>query len=248
MRKPIIFGNWKMNKNRQETTDFLEKVEPYLCDVADFGIAVPYTCLDIAKKYAHKMLVAAENCHYEDKGAYTGEIAIPMLQELNVEYCIIGHSERRAYYNETNESVNLKAKKLLASGMYPIVCVGENLIQFENGETEAILKKQIEESLKDISYEDMKKVTIAYEPIWAIGTGKNANSDIAEKCCHYIREVVATMINDASEVRIQYGGSVTSDNIALYLAKEDIDGALVGGAALKEESFIKMIEAIKGEK
>ena len=250
-RKPIIVGNWKMNKNNAETKAFFEKVDAVAAtDTATYGIGAPFTDLRTALDNAKNLIVAAENCHFEDSGAFTGEVSVPMLEELGIKWCIIGHSERRQMFGDTDETVNKKAHRLIKAGITPILCIGETEEQYDAGQSAQVIKDELKGSLADLAPEAVAKMVIAYEPIWAIGTGKSASVEIAENCCKTVRDTVRELFGDqaADEVRIQYGGSVTSDNIALYLAKEDIDGALVGGAALKEESFIKMIEAIKGEK
>ena len=246
MRKPIIIGNWKMHKTCKETIDFIQEVEPYLNDHCTYGIAAPFTALKDACNHAQKLVVAAQNCHYEDHGAFTGEISVGMLKETGVTYCIVGHSERRQMFNESDEAVNLKVKALLANGIIPIVCVGESLEAFESGKTNEVVEGQIAKDLKDLDTEDVKKLVVAYEPIWAIGTGKSATKEIAEATIATIRQAIAKMYGDASEeVRIQYGGSVKAENIKDYLAMPDIDGALIGGASLKADSFKAIIEATK---
>src|SRR5690554_6254908 len=247
MRKPIIFGNWKMNKTINEASLFFDGVKGNLHDKADFGVAVPFTCLAQSALMADDCLVAAQNVHFEPKGAYTGEISIEMLQELNVQWVILGHSERRAYFNETDETVNKKVKAVLDANMFPIVCVGETLDEFEAGRTKEVVQNSVAKSLEGLSKEQMSRVVIAYEPVWAIGTGKNATQEIAQATCKLVREQVALMVGQetADKVRIQYGGSVKPDNIAQYMSEPDIDGALIGGASLKPESFIEIAEAIK---
>ena len=246
MRKPVIFGNWKMNKTNAEAKVFFEGVKGKLHDGADFGIGAPFTSLWTAVEHAD-CIVAAQNVHFEASGAYTGEISIEMLQELKVNWVILGHSERRAYYKETDETVNKKVKAVLAAGMTPIVCVGETLEQFEAGETKAVVQNSVAKSLEGVSAKEMASLVIAYEPVWAIGTGKNATKEIAQATCKLVREQVEAMVGAeaAQKVRIQYGGSVKPDNIAQYLAEPDIDGALIGGASLKAESFIEIANAIK---
>ena len=231
MRKPIIVGNWKMNKNNAETKAFFEAVDGVAAsENATYGIGCPFTDLRTALDHAKNLVVAAENCHFEDSGAFTGEVSVPMLEEMGVKYCIIGHSERREYFGETDEAVNKKVIKLLEAGMTPIMCCGETAEEFDAGKTA----------------EQGAKVVVAYEPIWAIGTGKSATKEIAENCCKMVRDVIRSMYGDAAdEVRIQYGGSVKPENIADYMAEEDIDGALIGGASLKVDSFKAIIDATK---
>ena len=245
MRRKILVGNWKMNKTLAETKEFVEAVDSKIHHDADFGIAVPYLDLLVARK-AENLIVAAENCHFKDSGAYTGEVSVPMLEEIGIKWCIIGHSERRSMFGDTDETVNLKAKRLFEAGITPIVCVGETEAEFDAGKTEEVLNTQIHGSLKELNPEDVKKMVVAYEPIWAIGTGKSADSTIAENCCKYVRSVIEEMYGKevADEVRIQYGGSVKPENVAEYMAQEDIDGALVGGASLKVDSFLEMVDKV----
>ena len=249
MRKPIIVGNWKMNKTCADAKDFISQIDPYLngIDTCTYGIGAPYTALCTCTENAHNLIVAAENCHFEDNGAFTGEVAVPMLKELNVTHCIIGHSERRQYYAETDEAVNKKIKKLLDADITPIMCIGETEAQYDAGQTIEVLKKQLNGGLAGLCEKCVSKLVIAYEPIWAIGTGKSANKEIAENCCKAIREEVRAMYGDvaADAVRIQYGGSVKPENIKDYMAQPDIDGALIGGASLKVDSFKAIIDATK---
>lgn len=247
MRKPIVFGNWKMNKTITEATAFFDAIRGRLHDRVEFGIATPFTCLSQSVFVAKDCHIAAQNVHYEPKGAYTGEISVPMLQELDVKWVILGHSERRAYYNETDETVNKKVKAVLAGGITPIVCVGETLEEFEAGRTKEVVQNSVAKSLEGLTAEQISGIVIAYEPVWAIGTGKNATQEIAQATCKLVREQVAAMVGQeaADAVRIQYGGSVKPENIAQYMSEPDIDGALIGGAALKAESFIEIANAIK---
>ena len=247
MRKPIIVGNWKMNKTIAETKEFVTSVEPQLHNAATYGIGVPYTALQMAKSLSKDLVIAAENCHYENSGAFTGEISIPMLAELEVNHCIIGHSERREYYGETDKTVNLKAKALFAANITPILCIGETEAQFDQGETENVIRTQLTNGLDGLTVDNVKSLVIAYEPIWAIGTGKSATKEIAQNCCHIVRDQVKVMFGDdaANSVRVQYGGSVKPDNIKEYMAMDDIDGALIGGASLKVDSFVEIINATK---
>ena len=248
MRKAIIVGNWKMNKNMAETLDFFKNVDEFaVSENATYGIGAPFTDLKVAVDNAKNLVVAAENCHFEDAGAFTGEVSVPMLQEMGVTHCIVGHSERRQYFAETDETVNKKVKKLLDAGITPIMCIGETEAQFDAGETTEVLKKQLHGGLADLCEKCVSKMVIAYEPIWAIGTGKSANMEIAENCCKTIREEIRAMLGDfaADSVRIQYGGSVKPENIAEYMSCEDIHGALIGGASLKIDSFKAIIDATK---
>jgi triosephosphate isomerase len=247
MRKPIIVGNWKMNKTIAEAASFVEAIEPLLHDDADFGVGAPFLALEKSVAASKHLLIAAQNVHFEDSGAFTGEVSVAMLKEVGVKWCIIGHSERRTYFNETNETVNKKALKLIANGIVPIVCVGETLTQFEAGETEHIVRTQTAEALVGLTGEEVGNLVIAYEPVWAIGTGKNATKEIAQHTCAIVRnEVLKNFGPEAAEkVRIQYGGSVKPDNIKEYMAENDIDGALIGGASLKVDSFKAIIDALK---
>lgn len=246
MRKPIIVGNWKMNKTNAQTKEFIEAVDSKLHDHADFGIAAPYTALETATKNASNLIVAAQNVHFEPSGAYTGEVSVEMLQEINVKWVILGHSERRQYFNETDADINKKAKVLLDNGITPIVCVGESLEQFEAGETEKVVRTQVSESLQGIDATKAKTMVVAYEPVWAIGTGKSATQEIAQTTCAIVRDELTNLFGEdtAQAIRIQYGGSVKASNISEYMAGEDIDGALVGGASLKVDSFLELIEAL----
>lgn len=248
MRDIIIVGNWKMNKNNAETKAFFEAVDPVAkTNKGLYGVGVPFTDLKTALDEAKNLIVAAENVHFEDSGAFTGEVSVPMLEELGVKYCIIGHSERRQMFGDTDETVNKKAKKLLVAGITPILCIGETEAEYDAGKTKDVITSQLNGSLKDIPAEEYKNIVIAYEPIWAIGTGKSASVEIAENCCKLVRDVVKDMVGEeaADAVRIQYGGSVKPGNIVEYMAQEDIDGALIGGASLKPDSFIEIIEKTK---
>ena len=245
MRKPIIAGNWKMHKTIAEALEFVsdikdrvnnEKVEAVIC--------APFTLLKDLKEATKgtSIKVGAQNMHFEEKGAFTGEISPLMLKELDMDYVIIGHSERRQYFNETNETVNKKVLKALEIGIDPILCVGETLEEREAGNTKDVCKVQVEKALENVSKEDIAKVVIAYEPIWAIGTGKTATSEDANDVIAYIRQVVANLYGDlANEVRIQYGGSVKPSNVGEIMNQSDIDGALVGGASLEANDYIQLV-------
>lgn len=249
MRKPIIVGNWKMNKTRDEAKAFMEEIEAYLTgnEAATYGIAAPFTCLHKCVKFQRNLVVSAENCHFAESGAFTGEVSIPMLQDLDVTWCVIGHSERRGMFGETDETVNKKLHALFAANMTPIMCIGETEAEFDAGKTEDVIRTQVSAGLKDLKAEDVAKMVIAYEPIWAIGTGKSATKEIAQNCCHIVRDEVRNIFGDeaADAVRVQYGGSVKPENIKEYMAMEDIDGALIGGASLKADSFKAIIDATK---
>ena len=245
MRKPIIAGNWKMNKTIEETIEFINEVKDKLNnDKVEAVICAPFTVLKDLKEATKgtNIKVGAQNMHYAENGAFTGEVSATMLKEIGIDYVIIGHSERRQYFNETNEACNKKVLKALEVGINPILCCGETLEQREANETKNICKTQVEEALKDIDVNDISKVVIAYEPIWAIGTGKTATSEDANDVISYIREVVARLYGEKSnEVRIQYGGSVKPQNVAEIMAQSDIDGALVGGASLAANDYIQLV-------
>ena len=248
MRKPIIVGNWKMNKNNAETKAFFEAVDAVAAsENATYGIGCPFTDLRTAQDNAKNLIVAAENCHWEDSGAFTGEVSVPMLEEIGIKYCIIGHSERRQMFGDTDETVNKKAKRLLKAGITPILCIGETEAQYDAGETEKVIRDQLTGSLADLCAKCVGSMVIAYEPIWAIGTGKSATKEDAQECCAIVRDQVKVMYGEeaAENVRVQYGGSVKPENIVEYMACPDIDGALIGGASLKEASFIDIIEKTK---
>ena len=248
-RKPVIFGNWKMNKTPSEAKEFFEGIKGYVTgkEKADYGIAAPYVDLGVAVAEAGAVKVAAENCNEIDSGAYTGEVSVPMLKEVGITYCIIGHSERRTYYAETSAHCAAKAKRLFAADITPILCVGETEAEYDAGKTAEVLKKELEESLAGLTAEEVAKMVIAYEPIWAIGTGKSADVNTAESCCKLVRDTVKALYDEvtAEAVRIQYGGSVKPNNIAEYMACPDIDGALIGGASLKVDSFKALVDATK---
>ena len=240
MRKKIIAGNWKMNKTPKEAKELCALLKDKVNTTeADVVFCVPYVDLYpvLEALEGTNIAVGAENMHFEESGAYTGEISGAMLKEMGVSYVIIGHSERREYFAETDETVNKKVKKALEYGLLPIMCCGETLEQREAGVTIEWIRMQIKRGLAGIGAEDMKKIVIAYEPIWAIGTGKTATSEQAQEVCAAIRQVLAELYGTAvaEEVRIQYGGSVNGKNAAELFAMADIDGGLVGGASLKEE-------------
>ena len=249
MRKPIIVGNWKMNKLRGDAKVFVCAIEEYLTgeEASTYGIAAPFTCLVECVDNAKNLVVAAQNCHWKESGAFTGEVSVEMLEDVGVTYCVIGHSERRSMFGDTDETVNLKASKLLDENIIPILCIGETEAQYDAGETEKVIREQISGSMKGLCPHCVGKMVVAYEPIWAIGTGKSATKEIAQNCCHIVRDQIRVMFGDeaADKVRIQYGGSVKPENIKEYMACEDIDGALIGGASLKVDSFKAIIDATK---
>jgi len=248
-RKPIIVGNWKMNKTPSEAEEFMKGIEQVLTgsEAADYGVGAPFVDLDVCVKNAKNLIIAAENCNEKDSGAYTGEVSVPMLKEVGITYCIIGHSERRTYYAETDAACAAKAKRLLADNIIPILCIGETEAQYDAGQTADVIKSQLAGSLAGLTAEEVAKMVIAYEPIWAIGTGKSADETTAENCCKLVRDTVKGLYDEATgeAVRIQYGGSVKPTNIKSYMACPDIDGALIGGASLKVDSFKEIIDATK---
>lgn len=241
-RIPLIAGNWKMNNTKRETLDFLSSFLPKVENITiEMAICPPFTDLYAAaeKLKGTKVKLGAQNMHWEETGAFTGEVSPLMLKEIPCDYVIIGHSERRQYFAETDETVNKKIKSAIKHNIAPIVCVGESLAQREEGITIDFVMTQVENALKDIKPEDAKKIVFAYEPIWAIGTGKTASASDAQEVIGAIRNKIEKLYNKdvAEEVRILYGGSVKPENIKELMAEADIDGALVGGASLKPDSF-----------
>ena len=250
MRRKLLLGNWKMNKTISEAKEFAEASKE-LVEFAhnhniDLGVTPTFLCLDVVRKTNPNIIVGAQNVNDKDSGAFTGEISIPMLKEINIDWSLIGHSERRAYNGETNETCNKKILHLLENKMVPVYCVGETLQEFENGDTKKVVGSQVVEGLANVSSSDIESVVIAYEPVWSIGTGKNASKEIAQDVCKFIRDEVSKLFGEekAQKVRILYGGSVKSENVKEYLSAEDIDGALVGGASLKIDSFKLLVENI----
>ena len=246
MRKKVIAGNWKMNMLPNEAINFIEQFAPLVKDTENEVIlCVPYTDLFYAllNVQGTNIKIGAQNMHWEENGAYTGEVSGKMLKSIGVEYVIIGHSERRQYFSETDETVNKKIKSALTNGLKPIVCVGETLEQREQGITKNIITNQVEKALEEISAESLKNIIIAYEPIWAIGTGKTATKEDANETIRQIREKIAEKYgqNVADGVIIQYGGSVKSSNAKELFEMSDIDGGLVGGASLKPDEFSKIV-------
>ena len=246
LRIPIIAGNWKMNMSIKEGIEFIESIRiPLEGTDVEVVICAPFTMLKDLKEAAKgsNIKIGAQNMHYSESGAFTGEISPIMLKEIDMDYVIIGHSERRQYYNETDETVNKKVIKALEVGILPIMCCGETLEEREAGQTKDIVKNQIINGIKGINNDDIKKIVIAYEPIWAIGTGKTASSEEANEVIAYIREILKDIYGEetSEEVRIQYGGSVKPANVEEIMNQSDIDGALVGGASLKSESFIELV-------
>ena len=249
MRKKVIVGNWKMNHTRDNAVAFIEGVKDEVKVAKShgiiIGIAPTFMSLDVVgKKKPTGLILSAQNVNEHASGAYTGEVSLSMLKEVKgLTHIIIGHSERRSYYNETNESCNAKMKAMEAANLVPIYCVGETLQQFEANETKAVVKEQVVKGLEGLSAEYVSKMIIAYEPVWSIGTGKNASKEIAQDVCCFIRKEIAKLYGRkvANRVIVQYGGSVKPDNIQAYLSQENVDGALVGGASLKVDSYEAML-------
>lgn len=250
LRKAVIAGNWKMNNDRKAAKALIEELKPMVkeapCEVI---ICVPFTNLETALTLTEgsNIKVGAENCHWATSGAFTGEISADMLKEMGVEYVIIGHSERRQYFGETDETINARVKAALAAGLKPILCVGEVLEQREQGITEEVVGLQTKVALGGVNKEELSNIIIAYEPVWAIGTGKTATSEQAEEVCATIRQVVAKLYDKAAAdaMTIQYGGSMKPGNAVELLSKENVDGGLIGGAALNAADFTAIVNAAK---
>ncbi|MDP8265407.1 MAG: triose-phosphate isomerase [Candidatus Aceula meridiana] len=247
-RKPIIAGNWKLNKTIKEALELVGGIKEKVADVKDVDIVVGpvFTALSEVGKLTSgsNIGLSAQNLYWEEAGAFTGEVSATLLKDAGCQYVIIGHSERRQYFNETNETVNKKIKAALAQGLTPIVCVGENLEEREGEKTFDVVRDHVTNSLKGFSADEMKKMVIAYEPVWAIGTGKTATPDQAQEVHAFIRKLLNEMHDEsvAESIRLQYGGSVKPDNIKDLISQKDIDGALVGGAGLKVDSFVGIIQ------
>ena len=256
-RRPLISGNWKMHLNHFEAIQLVQKLSYELresdYDVADVSVHPPFTDIRSVQTVLDAdgipMLLGAQTCHWEDKGAFTGEVSPAMLQKLNVQLVIVGHSERRQLFGETDEQVNSKVKAVLKHGMTPIMCVGETLEEREEAQTEERVTGQVRAGLTGVGADDVGGLVIAYEPIWAIGTGRNATPEDAQSVCATIRRTVAEVggAGAAAKVRIQYGGSVKASNAAELLAQPDIDGALVGGASLESEQFAPIVHAVRNQ-
>ncbi|MDX8153466.1 triose-phosphate isomerase [Patulibacter brassicae] len=249
-RTPFVAGNWKMHKTIAEAEAFVSGLLPLVGAVDDVqvGVCVPFPAIQavVESTRGSAVQVYAQNVHWAEQGAYTGEVSIPMLDELEVAGVVIGHSERRQYFGETDADLSKKLPAILAAGLEPILCVGETEAQRDGGEMEQVLRGQVEEAIADVDAADLARITIAYEPIWAIGTGKVATPDQAQEACAFVRSLVAGRDAGAAEqVRIQYGGSVKPDNAAELLALPDVDGALVGGAALEPQSFAGIVEGAR---
>lgn len=248
MKRTIIAGNWKMNMTNAETGELVRTLKPLVenakCDVV---CCVPYTDIVTARKAARgsKIKIGAQNVHWADKGAFTGEISTDMLKELKVQYVIVGHSERRQYFGDTDKTVNRRAKAALNAGLKVIICVGETLREREAFLTDAVVLGQTTAALRDVTKQELKRVVIAYEPIWAIGTGKTATAVEANDTIRKIRKVVRKQYGRASahSIRIQYGGSLNAQNADEFMQMKEIDGGLIGGASLKPYEFAKIVEA-----
>ena len=250
LRKAIVAGNWKMNNDRNAAKKLITELNPLVKDAAcEVVLCVPYTNLETALSLCEgtNMHVGAENCHWAKSGAFTGEISAEMLAEMGVEYVIIGHSERRQYFGETDQTVQARVRAALDAGLKVILCVGEVLEQREQGITEEVVALQTKVALGGVSEEELSSIVIAYEPVWAIGTGKTATADQAEEVCAFIRSVVAKLYSKAAAdaLTIQYGGSMKPGNAKELLSKEDVDGGLIGGAALVASDFAAIIEAAR---
>ena len=249
-RRKLLLGNWKMNHTIAESKEFCSHSADMIKLAAekgiDIGVAPSYLSLQTVKENAGNMIVAAQDCHFADHGAYTGFVSIPMIKELGIDWCLVGHSERRLYAAETSLTCNRKIKALIENKMTVVYCVGESLADFESGRTKSIVKEQLLIGLMDIAKEDTDKIVVAYEPVWSIGTGKNASVEIAEDICGYIRKLLADMFGQekADTISVLYGGSVKPVNVNEYMKAPDIDGALVGGASLAPDSFAELIKNI----
>ena len=246
-RRKIVAGNWKMNKTPSKAAELIKELIPMVADAdVDVVICTPATDLSVATEMTKgtNIAVGAENMHWEESGAFTGEISADMLLDLGVKYVIIGHSERREYFAETDETVNKKVKAAIAKGLTPIICCGETLEQRERGIMPEHIRMQIKIAMLDVTADQAKDVVIAYEPIWAIGTGKTATADQADEVCGIIRNVIAELYDapTAESIRIQYGGSMKPANAAELMSKPNIDGGLIGGAALKAEDFTGIVK------
>jgi len=245
-RTPYIAANWKMHKTVAEAAEFVDTLLPRIAATQnDVVICAPFTALTavVERRYGTAVKVAAQNMHEEASGAFTGEVSAPMLVELDVEAVVLGHSERRQYFGETDESLCRKVPAALAAGLEPILCVGESEGARDAGETETVLERQLQSDLAGLDPAQVAEIVVAYEPIWAIGTGRTATSEQAQKACAFIRDVLRMRGGAGEQVRILYGGSVKPANAAELLALPDVDGALVGGASLDAEEFAAIVEA-----
>ena len=251
-KKVLIIGNWKMHKTTKETTEFFidfaklyRQHQKQISPATKFGFAIPAVNIHIANQHqiSSKLIIAAQNAHFELKGAYTGETSLPMLKAIGVSAIIIGHSERRQYFSETNEIINKKVQATLDANLMPIVCVGETLEQRKSGQWKGFINEQIKSLYQNVQPNAYSKIIIAYEPIWAIGTGVTASTSEAQEACAFVRSVIASLNPkiDASKIIILYGGSVNPKNIANLISQQDINGALVGGASLDPSVFVKIL-------
>ncbi len=250
MRKKVIAGNWKMNNNLSGAVELISGIKNGLADFepqADMIICPPYISLETAAALIKDtpIKLGAQNMYFEDSGAYTGEVSAEMLKSVGCEYVILGHSERRTIFNESDETINKKVKKALAGGLKPIFCIGETLEERESGVTNKVVEKQVRDGLQDISESDLANVIVAYEPVWAIGTGKTATPEQAQEVHEFIRNLIKELYseNAAQNLVIQYGGSVKPANAKELLSQNDIDGALVGGACLQPDSFLDIVKS-----
>ena len=248
MRTPIIAGNWKLNNIVSVSVALTTALKPLVagCNGVEIIVAPPFTALaSVSSTIANSNIcLAAQDVYWEDSGAFTGEVSAPMLKDVGCDYVIIGHSERRQFFGETNESVNQKVKAALAHDLKPIICVGEQLEERESGQTEGVIENHVTGGIAGLSATDLLSCVIAYEPVWAIGTGKTATPDQAQDVHNFIRGLLAAVYSAeiASQIRIQYGGSVKPENTSELMAQLDVDGALVGGASLEAESFAKIVK------
>ena len=247
MRKNIIIANWKMYKTREEALDFIYSVSQAVPskDLVESVVCAPAIMLrDLVKRQGDNVRIGAENMYYKEEGAFTGEISPKMLTSTNVEFVILGHSERRMIFKEDDALINKKVLSALEHGLKPILCCGETLDEMESGKVEEVLTKQLTEGLKSVKKEDLAKIVIGYEPVWAIGTGKSATAEIAESRCKFCRDVIAGIYGmEAEKIRIVYGGSVKPENIADFLKQPDVDGGLIGSASLNPQKYLAMVEA-----
>jgi triosephosphate isomerase (TIM) len=245
-RTPYIAANWKMHKTVAEAAEFVDALLPRIAATqSDVVICPPFTALTavVERRYGTAVKVAAQNMHEEGSGAFTGEVSAPMLVELDVEAVVLGHSERRQYFGESDEALARKVPAALAAGLEPILCVGESEEARDGGQTEAVLERQLQADLAEVAPDDLPRVVIAYEPIWAIGTGRTATPEQAQEVCAFIRDTLRVHGTAADSVRVLYGGSVKPDNAAELMAQADIDGALVGGASLDPADFAAIVKA-----
>lgn len=246
-RKPILAANWKMHKNKAEVVNYLEQIKDQLDpEKYETILFVPTVFLDLVASNKSQFLLGSQNIHYQDQGAFTGETSVKMLVDFNLDYTLVGHSERRAYYNEKDGDVNLKIKQALRYNLKPMVCVGEDLKTREAGKTKQVIDTQIKIAFLDLTSEEAEKVVIAYEPIWAIGTGKTPSADEASQTIKEIRDTLKSLYSHkvSDQIRILYGGSVNQNNLKGFLEKEDIDGALIGGASLDSKALLQMSKVI----